>query len=119
MTENRTAVEGFFNRVREHAWKLDRHEPLVFERTISFDDAADMVALVTPRRIRIIRHVRLKPITIPELARRLSREEAAVKHDTEELIKAGLLESTVSVERGRKQRTVCCRTANFRVIAEF
>jgi hypothetical protein len=51
-------VKGFFGRAREHARKLDRGEELAPEITISFENASDMMRVLSPQRVRVLRVAR-------------------------------------------------------------
>jgi predicted transcriptional regulator len=46
-------VKAFFDRAREHARKLDRGEELAPEITVSFENASDMMRVLSAQRIRL------------------------------------------------------------------
>ncbi len=48
-------IEGFFSRAREHARKLDRGEKLESELVISFEDASEMMKVLSAERLRLLR----------------------------------------------------------------
>ena len=48
-------TKGFFARARVHARKLDRGEELALEITVSFQDANDMMRILSTERIRLLR----------------------------------------------------------------
>ena len=47
-------VKGFFERSREHARRLDRGESLAAELTVSFENANDIVSVLSPQRMRVL-----------------------------------------------------------------
>ena len=69
--------KDFFKRGRQLAWAADHGEPLPDERTISFEDLADLVKEM--------------PGSITEISERLHRDRSAVKRDVDELERAGLV----------------------------
>jgi len=82
-------VKGFFDRVREHARKLDRGEELAPEITVSFENASDMMRVLSAQRIRLLRVARKKATPVSELAVRLKRDTRAVGRDVDLLERFG------------------------------
>ena len=82
-------VKGFFDRVREHARKLDRGEELAPEITVSFENASDMMRVLSAQRIRLLRVARKKAAPVSELAVRLKRDTRAVGRDVDLLERFG------------------------------
>ena len=83
--------EDFFKRGRELAKAADRGERLPDERTISFEDPADVMKLITAARLALFRAVKEMPGSITEISERLHRDRSAVKRDVDELERAGLV----------------------------
>ena len=71
-------VKGFFDRAREHARKLDHGEKLAPEMTISFENAADMMRVLSPQRVRVLRVARQGAAPVSTLASGLKRGTRAV-----------------------------------------
>jgi predicted transcriptional regulator len=91
-------VESFdevMNRSISRADKISRGEPVRAERRVIFETAEDMMAYLTPQRLRLIRMVREHPLSISALAASLERNRGAVTRDVKALRTAGL----VSVKR--------------------
>lgn len=87
-------VESFdevMNRSLDRADKLSRGEQVRAERRVTFETAEDMIAYLTPQRLRLIRMVREHPLSISALATSLRRDRAAVTRDVKALQTAGLL----------------------------
>jgi predicted transcriptional regulator len=84
-------AEGFFNRVRSHAEKLDRGETLPPEIVISFEDPIEMLKVITSERVRLLRRVKGGAQQVSVLAAGLKRDVRAVSRDVSLLEKAGLL----------------------------
>lgn len=83
--------KDFFKRGRQLAWAADHGEPLPDERTISFEDPADLMKLITSARLTLFRAVKEMPGSITEISERLHRDRSAVKRDVDELERAGLV----------------------------
>ncbi len=84
-------TEGFFNRLRANARRLDQGEALRPEITISFEDSADLLKVLTSERVRLLRSVKGNSLQISTLAGGLNRDIRAVSRDVTMLEKAGLL----------------------------
>ncbi len=89
---NTGTTEEFFTRGREIARKVDRGEPLDPEYTLTFEDPADMFAVMSPARLDIFRAAKAEPASITAIAQRLHRDRSSVKKDVDMLAAAGLLD---------------------------
>ncbi|MCK6389162.1 HVO_A0114 family putative DNA-binding protein [Zoogloea sp.] len=88
----KTATEDdFFQRGRQLARAADRGEALPSESTISFEDPADVVKLITAARLALFRAIKEMPGSITQISERLHRDRSAVKRDVDELARAGLV----------------------------
>ena len=88
----KTATEDdFFQRGRELSKALDRSEPIVAERIVSFEDPAEVVKLITKARLALFRAVKESPGSITQISQRLHRDRSAVKRDIDALERAGLV----------------------------
>lgn len=90
-------TEDFFQRGKDVARRADRGEPLAEEMSLSFEDTADMLALLTPRRVELFREIKVRPGSLTDLSLRLKRDRSAVKRDVDALERAGLV--VVSVKK--------------------
>ena len=100
----KTATEQeFFKRGRALAQLADAGQPLPEEYTVSFEDPAELLKLLTATRLELFRAVREEPASITGLAQRLHRDRSAVKRDVDQLVRAGmvLVESRVLPGHGR------------------
>src|SRR5579872_2784938 len=61
-------VEAFVGRSLERARKMDRGEKLPSEISMTFEDPADLVRVLSAERVRVIHAVREKPAPVSELA---------------------------------------------------
>ncbi len=96
-------VESFdevMNRSVDRAAKLGRGEPVRAERRVTFESAEDLVAYLTPQRLRLIRKVRERPLSISALAASLERDRGAVSRDVRALRTAGLVRVKKAVNPG-------------------
>jgi predicted transcriptional regulator len=97
--------KDFFKRGRDIARKLDRGEKIADETVITFEDAEDLLEVITRARIDLLRAVNEEPGSITDIARRLHRDRSAVKRDIDILASAGLVkvESRPSPGHGQKK----------------
>lgn len=104
--------EDFFKRGRLLAKAADRGESLPDERTISFEDPADMMKLITAARLALFRAVKEMPGSITQISERLHRDRSAVKRDVDELERAGLVTIVDKVLPGHGRMKEVRATAN-------
>lgn len=103
--------EGFFDRAREHAAKLDRGEKPAREMVISFEDASDMVRVLSAERIRLLQAARAKPLPMSQLASGLKRDARAVSRDVALLEEFGLLKTRFEANPGHGRHRIVASTA--------
>lgn len=75
----------------DRAKRLVKGERLEAERIITFADPQDMIACLTTERVRLVRTVRGKRLTISALAEELGRDRGAVTRDVKKLAELGLV----------------------------
>ncbi len=83
--------DDFFQRGRQLAHAADRGQMLPEESTLSFEDPADVLKLITAARLALFRTIKEMPGSITEISGRLHRDRSAVKRDVDELARAGLV----------------------------
>lgn len=111
-------VEGFFDRARDHARKLDRGEELEAEVIVSFENASDMMRVLSVERIRLLRVAREKTAAVSDLAADLKRDARAVSRDVDLLERFGLLQTHYEKNPGHgKRRVVECRAVKYHLEA--
>ncbi|MBV9156349.1 MAG: MarR family transcriptional regulator [Acidobacteriaceae bacterium] len=84
-------AEAFFARGRRGAQLADECKPIPFSRVVAFEDAEDLPAVLTPRRVLLLKTLKDSPGSIAELARKLKRHRSAVTRDVQVLEQLGLL----------------------------
>jgi predicted transcriptional regulator len=94
------STEDFFRRVRDRAKKLDSSEALPAEITISFEDPAELMKILTSERVRLLRWVKGGSVQVSALATGLERDVRAVSRDVSLLEKAGLLRTRYQANPG-------------------
>jgi len=94
------STADFFNRLREHAEKLDRGETLPPGITITFEDPEDLLDVLTSERVRLLRKVKGGSHQISALATGLKRDVRAVSRDVALLERAGLLRTSYQSNPG-------------------
>lgn len=85
------AEQEFFRRGRALARLADAGEALPEEHTVSFEDPAELLKLLTVTRLAVWRAVSEQPASITGLAQRLHRDRSAVKRDVDRLALAGMV----------------------------
>jgi predicted transcriptional regulator len=96
-------VEGFEQmrkRKLARARLLDRGVRLEPEAHIAFERAEDLVACLTPHRLRIIEAARRKALSVSELAAVLERNRPSVQRDLRVLHRCGLVTLTKRANPG-------------------
>ena len=113
-------VKGFFERAREHARKLDRGEPLAPEIIITFEDASDLLRVLSSKRVRLLSVAKKRPASVSELASGLKRDARAVSRDVDLLESFGLLETRYEANPGHgKRRIVEPRASQYKLVANI
>ena len=83
--------QDFFRRGKVLARLADAGQPMPEERTVSFEDPADLLRLLTASRLDVFRSVKGEPGSITVIAGRLHRDRSAVKRDIDQLARVGLV----------------------------
>jgi predicted transcriptional regulator len=88
----KTATEqDFFARGKVLAKAADSGHTLPNEHIVSFEDAADLIKLMSTTKLALFREIKQLPGSITDIAGRLHRDRSAVKRDIDELARAGLV----------------------------
>jgi predicted transcriptional regulator len=95
--------QDFFRKGKALARLADAGQPMPEELTISFEDPADLLRLLTASRLDVFRSVKGEPGSITNIAGRLHRDRSAVKRDVDQLAQVGLvtIETKVLPGHGR------------------
>jgi predicted transcriptional regulator len=113
-------VDDFFTRSRERARKLDRGERIPAEVRLVFEDPADLMQVLSAQRVRVLRAVRAKPISVSQLVNELQRDRQAVMRDVRLLESFGLLETREAPNPGHgTQRIVARLAARYQLVANI
>jgi len=83
--------QDFFRRGNVLARLGDAGQSIPDERTVSFEDPAQLLRLLTASRLDVFRSVKGEPGSITAIAGRLHRDRSAVKRDIDQLAQVGLL----------------------------
>jgi predicted transcriptional regulator len=94
------STELFLDRLLERAKAMDRGEMPAPGITISFEDPADLMEILTSERVRLLRRVKEESQEISVLAAGLKRDVRAVSRDVALLEKAGLLRTSYQSNPG-------------------
>ena len=110
--------QDFFLRGQALARLADADQELPEERTLSFEDPAELLRLLTVSRLDIFRSVKEDPGSITDIAGRLHRDRSAVKRDVDQLAQAGLVTIETKVLPGHGQmKEVRASASSFRLEA--
>jgi len=112
------SVEEFIGRSLERARKMDRGERLPPKITMTFEDPADLVRLLSAERVRVIHAIREKPAPVSELAATLGRDRKAVRRDVSLLESYGLVNAREEINPGHgRRRIIEPLAAKFQLVA--
>ena len=100
------SANEFFDRIREQAKKLDRGETLPATVTLTFEDPADLLKVLTSERLRLLRKARTGALPISDLASGLRRDVRAVSRDVVLLERAGLLRTRYQTNPGHGRHKI-------------
>jgi len=118
VTVSSGTVEAFVGRALERARKMDRGEKLPSEISMTFEDPADLVRVLSAERVRVIHAVREKPASVSELAVTLRRDRKAVKRDVSLLESFGLVSGREEINPGHgRRRIIEPRAAKYQLVA--
>jgi len=106
VTVSSGTVEEFVGRSLERARKMDRGEKLPSEISMTFEDPADLVRVLSAERVRVIHAVRERPAPVSELAVTLRRDRKAVKRDVSLLESFGLVSGREEINPGHGRRRI-------------
>ena len=113
-------AKGFFERAREHARKLDRGEPLAPEIIVTFEDATELLRVLSSERVRLLSVAKKRPASVSELASGLKRDARAVSRDVDLLESFGLLRTRYEANPGHgRRRIVEPRASQYKLVANI
>jgi predicted transcriptional regulator len=113
-------AKGFFERAREHARKLDRGESLASEIVVSFEDASELLRVLSSERVRLLSVAKKRRASVSELASGLNRDARAVSRDVDLLESFGLLRTRYEANPGHgKRRIVEPRASQYKLVANI
>ena len=87
-------LDSFFERGRKLAKAADRGDPIPFSRVIAFEDAEDLLHVLTEKRVLLLKQIKETPTSITLLAKKLKRDRSAVTRDVQVLERFGLIQVT-------------------------
>ena len=105
------SMDRFFARMRAKARRLDRDEKLEPGLTVSFEDPADFLEVITPARVRLLQEINGRAVAIFALATALSRDPSAVRRDVALLESKHLVRTRKAPNPGHGSRTLVERIA--------
>jgi len=100
------SAADFFARGKRLARAADKGEALPEVHIITFEDASDIVPLLTEARIGVFQAVKAAPASITAIAERLNRDRSAVKRDVDALNHAGLVSVEIASNAGHGKHKV-------------
>jgi predicted transcriptional regulator len=92
--------EAYTKRALARAGKLDRRVPIKAELTVTFEDPLAMVEVLTAERLRLLKQLQAKPLTMSALAATLNRDTRSVRRDVSKLEYFGVLRTREQVNPG-------------------
>lgn len=95
-----STVDAFFDRSLDRARKLDRGEKLPKEITLRFENASDMLNVLSAQRIKVLKTVGTSNWPVSDLAVALKRDRSAVNRDLKILEEVGIVQTEKQVNPG-------------------
>jgi predicted transcriptional regulator len=118
VTVSSGTVEAFIERSLERARKIDHGGKLPSEITMTFEDPADLIRVLSAGRVRVLHAVRAKPAPVSELAATLRRDRKAVRRDVSLLESFGLVSTREEPNPGHgRRRVIEPRAAKYQLVA--
>ncbi len=111
--------EGWKKRARKRAAEMDAGKNFASTRGITFDNAAEMVRLLTPSRIDLFDAIRNRTLSITELAETLGRDVSAVRKDVMALERFGIVTSVQRINPGHGRARVVSAPARISITAQL
>ncbi len=112
------STEEFFTRLRSRAKKLDSGQTIPSEITISFEDPAELLKILSSERVRLLRQVKGEAQGVSELAIGLGRDVRAVSRDVSLLERAGLVRTRYEANPGHgRWKVVESLARDYRLVA--
>lgn len=114
-------LDDFLGRARKLARLADAGAPIPESMVISFEDPADMLAVLTPARLAVFRVIKKKPGSIASIAQMLKRDRSAVTRDVAALGEAGLVSVTEKPHPGHgrmKEVRVCAKAIKLEALVD-
>jgi predicted transcriptional regulator len=93
-------VREFFERGRNNARRARASARLPESRLITFENPADMMRILSPAKLKLLRAVKAHPGSIGSLASRLGRDRSAVAREVAQLERFGLVRVAEAVLPG-------------------
>lgn len=112
-------LEGWAKRARSRAKAMDEERDFPLSKGITFENAAEMVRLLTPARLDLFRTVKNRTVSIKDLASSLGRDLSAVRRDVVALEKFGIVASRHVVNPGHGRVRVVSAPASISISAEL
>ncbi len=112
--------EIFFGLVRRTMKLADQKKQVSRAHVIYFEEPADLLELLTEKRMQLLREVKQAPGSIADLARRVRRDRAAVTRDVQALGRVGVIKIEERPLPGHgRQKWVKVSAPAIRLVAEF
>ena len=100
MKINSDGFEGYAKRALARARKLDRGERIKPAVSITFEDPLAMVEVLTAERLRLLKKVRTRSLSVSGLAAALGRDPKSVRRDVVKLERAGVVRTREETNPG-------------------
>lgn len=110
---------GWAERARARAEAMDQGRAFPSSKGITFENAGEMVRLLTPARLDLFETVRNRTASIKDLAASLGRDASAVRRDVAALEKFGIVNSQQVANPGHGRVRMVSAPASISITAEL
>jgi predicted transcriptional regulator len=112
-------LKGWAERARGRAKAVSAGRRIEPSRGIAFESAAEMVRLLTPARLDLVRAVKRRTLSLQELAKILGRDVSAVRRDVNALMASGMVTSRRAVNPGHGRVRIVSAPAKISISVEI
>lgn len=98
--------QEFMERVKYVMRSADKKEALKLLQSIMFEDAKELLRLLSDVKLKLIAMIRNHPDSITNIAKAIHRNRSAVGHDIHELEKFGLVKIHEEINPGHGHRKI-------------
>ena len=111
--------DGWAKRARTRTKAMDEGREFPASKGITFENAAEMVRLLTPARLNLFQAVKKQTVSVKDLAASLGRDASAVRRDVVALERFGIVYSQQVANPGHGRVRMVSAPASISISADL